>query len=171
MILERPEAARPPVMETNTVELSTVPWVISGKTPEAVRAQAAKLLSSIEQRPELRLVDAGMSLVTDRSTFEHRAVVLAADRADAARALSAIAANEADAAAATGCVGTGRHAVLFSGQGSQRLGMGRELYERFPVFAEALDVVVDHLDAVLPAEAGLREVMWGDDAELLNETG
>ncbi|MEU5307138.1 acyltransferase domain-containing protein, partial [Streptomyces noursei] len=171
VILERPEAARRPVMEKNTVEPSTVPWVLSGKTPEALRAQAAKLLSSIEERPELRLVDVGMSLVTGRSTFEHRAVVLAADRADAARALSAITADEADAAAATGRVGTGRHAVLFSGQGSQRLGMGRELYERFPVFAEALDIVIDHLDAALPAQAGLREVMWGDDVELLNETG
>ncbi|MBB6440244.1 type I polyketide synthase, partial [Streptomyces candidus] len=155
--------------EAPVVELGAVPWVLSGKTPEALRGQAARLLASIEERPELRPVDVGYSLATGRSKFEHRAVVLAGESADAVRALTALASGAGDASVVSGAVVGGRSAMLFSGQGSQRLGMGRELYGRFPVFAEALDSVLAVLDPLL--ERPLREVMWGEDADLLNETG
>ncbi|MFL4497623.1 beta-ketoacyl synthase N-terminal-like domain-containing protein, partial [Streptomyces sp. VTCC 41912] len=134
VILERPEGLRRPVQESPTADPTVVPWVLSAKSQDALRDQAAKLRLSIEDDMDLRLVDVGMALATGRSTFDHRAVVLAADRADAVRALTAIAAGEADPAAVTDHLRTGRCAVLFSGQGSQRLGMGRELYGRFPVF-------------------------------------
>ncbi|MFI1292702.1 SDR family NAD(P)-dependent oxidoreductase, partial [Streptomyces sp. NPDC020792] len=155
--------------EADVVEPAVVPWVLSGKTPEALRSQAAKLLASVEAHLDRPLVDVGSSLVTARSLFEHRAVVLATDVDTAARALAALAVGEPDPAAVSGPARTGRSAALFTGQGSQRLGMGRELYGRFPVFAEALDAVL----AVLEGELGgsLREVMWGEDAGLLNETG
>ncbi|MGW4049096.1 type I polyketide synthase, partial [Streptomyces sp. NPDC004721] len=155
--------------EADVVEPAVVPWVLSGKSPEALRSQAAKLLASVEAHLDRPLVDVGSSLVTARSLFEHRAVVLATDVDTAARALAALAVGEPDPAAVSGPARTGRSAALFSGQGSQRLGMGRELYGRFPVFAEALDAVL----AVLDGELGgsLREVMWGEDDSLLNETG
>ncbi|MGW0565640.1 SDR family NAD(P)-dependent oxidoreductase, partial [Streptomyces sp. NPDC003016] len=155
--------------EAPAVELGVVPWVLSGKTPEALRGQAAKLLASMEGRPELRPVDVGYSLATGRSKFDHRAVVPTGERAETMRALAALAVGEPDPLAVSGAVVGGRSAVLFSGQGSQRLGMGRELYGRFPVFAEALDSVLALLDGELGRP--LREVMWGGDAELLNETG
>ncbi|MFE3140806.1 SDR family NAD(P)-dependent oxidoreductase [Streptomyces scopuliridis] len=179
VILEQPEPEPQPVAEftaepavTAATAPAVVPWVLSGKTPEALAAQAARLLSYVEARPELRPVDVGYSLATGRSVFEHRAVVLASDSGGShgvVRALSALASGDADPSAVPGSVLGGRTAVLFSGQGSQRLGMGRELYERFPVFAEALDAVLTLLDGEL--ERPLRGVMWGGDAELLNDTG
>ncbi|MFE5741711.1 type I polyketide synthase, partial [Streptomyces celluloflavus] len=146
-----------------------VPWVLSGRSVEAVRGQAVRLLSHVEAWPELRSVDVGLSLATGRTSFAHRAVVAVGERADVVRALGALAAGEPDTMAVSGSVVGGKSAVLFSGQGSQRLGMGRELYERFPVFADALEMVLSELDPVL--DRPLREVMWGADAAALNETG
>ncbi|MFJ6185178.1 SDR family NAD(P)-dependent oxidoreductase, partial [Streptomyces sp. NPDC092295] len=155
--------------EVPGVEPGVVPWVLSGRTPQALADQARRLLSLVETGRGTRPVDIGFSLVTGRSVFEHRAVVLAGDPADTERALTALAAGDPDRAAVSGTVMAGKHAFLFSGQGSQRLGMGRELYGRFPVFAEALDSVLALLDAGLGRP--LREVMWGEDADLLNDTG
>ncbi|MEV0041781.1 type I polyketide synthase, partial [Streptomyces sp. NPDC050804] len=118
---------------TRPEEPGAVPWVLSGKTPEALRGQAARLLSYIQARPGLRPVDIGFSLATGRSRFEHGAVVTATEPTGTVRALAALAVGEPDPLALTGSVTGGRTAVLFSGQGSQRLGMGRELYGRFPV--------------------------------------
>ncbi len=112
--------------------------------------------------------DVALSLATQRTLFDHRAVVLGADLETALTSLRALAAGTPDAAVAEGAAGNGRTAFLFSGQGSQRLGMGRDLYERFPVFAEAFDAVCAELDEHL--DRPLREVVWGEDAELLNRT-
>ncbi|MGW5172703.1 type I polyketide synthase, partial [Streptomyces nodosus] len=170
VILEQPVAApAPETADADGAEPAVVPLVLSGKSPEALRDQAARLLDTVTERTALRPLDLGHSLATSRSAFDHRAVVLATGREDALRALTALADDEANSAAVTGRTRSGRRAALFSGQGSQRLGMGRELYGRFPVFAEALDAVLAVLDGEL--EGSLREVMWGEDAGLLNETG
>ncbi|MFF5604609.1 type I polyketide synthase, partial [Streptomyces noursei] len=154
-----------------SVNLTVVPWPLSGKSPQALRDQAARLLAHVQRHPDLAPADIALSLATQRSRFTHRAVVLSADHDEATRALAALAADEPNPSTLTGTPHPGRRAVLFSGQGSQRLGMGRELYGRFPVFAEVLDAVLGCLDAELSSEMGLREVMWGDDADRLNETG
>ncbi|WP_201790506.1 type I polyketide synthase, partial [Mycobacterium avium] len=57
---------------------------------------------------------------------------------------------------------------VFPGQGSQTLGMGRQLHAGYPVFAEAFDAVVAELDRHLLRP--LRDVIWGDDENVLNST-
>ncbi|MFF4355201.1 type I polyketide synthase, partial [Streptomyces sp. NPDC001530] len=117
-----------------------LPLPVSGKTAEAVRAQASRLLSHLEANPDQSVLDTGFSLATTRAALESRAVVVAADRTELVRALRGLA--DDSASVPTGAVHPdGLTAFLFTGQGAQRLGMGRELYAVFPVFAEAFDAV------------------------------
>ncbi|ETB29733.1 polyketide synthase, partial [Mycobacterium avium subsp. hominissuis 10-4249] len=62
----------------------------------------------------------------------------------------------------------GKTVFVFPGQGSQWLGMGRQLHAGYPVFAEAFDAVVAELDRHLLRP--LRDVIWGDDENVLNST-
>ncbi|WP_413104902.1 type I polyketide synthase [Streptomyces sp. Inha503] len=148
-------------------------WALSGRSPEALRAQAERLRSRLMERTELGALDVGYSLVATRSVLEHRAVVTGSDRAELLRGLEAVAAGETAPGVVRSAARTsGSTAFLFSGQGAQRLGMGRELYEAFPVFARALDEVCAHLDVVL--DRPLKDVMFAAegsvDAELLDQT-
>ena len=139
---------------------------VSAAAPEALRAQARQLHAYVAARPELTTAGLARSLGTTRSVFAHRAAVLAGDRDDLLGALAALADGRTSpqVVQAAAAARRGKLAVLFSGQGTQRLGMGRELYTRFPAFAEAFDAVTAHLDADL--ERPLRDVMF-DDAERL----
>ncbi|MFJ8649736.1 type I polyketide synthase [Streptomyces sp. NPDC093546] len=138
-----------------------VPWVLSGASPEGLRAQAARLrAAAAAEKP----ADVGLSLVTRRAALEHRAVVLGTGSEELLRELDALAAGRGNAP--SGVAASGRTGFLFSGQGAQRVGMGRELYEAFPVFAGAFDAVCTRVDLERP----LRDVVFGEDAELLART-
>nr|WP_086860700.1 type I polyketide synthase [Streptomyces milbemycinicus] len=151
---------------------AVVPWVVSGRGVGALRGQAGRLLSHVEGRAEVSLVDVGWSLVAGRSAFEYRAVVVG-DRGGLLAGLGALVRGESASGVVVGQgVGSGRLAVLFSGQGSQRVGMGRELYGQYPVFAEVFDEVCGLLDRELAGhvERSVRDVIFGDDAVLLGQT-
>ncbi|WP_162600236.1 type I polyketide synthase [Streptomyces sp. CS131] len=138
-----------------------VPWVLSGASPEGLRAQAARLRATAAAEEP---ADVGLSLATRRAALEHRAVVLGTGREELLHALDALAAGRGNAPG--GVAAPGRTGFLFSGQGSQRPGMGRELYEAFPVFADAFDAVCARVDVGRP----LRGVVFGEDAGLLERT-
>ncbi|MGW4081352.1 type I polyketide synthase, partial [Streptomyces asiaticus] len=158
VVLEQaPEVVEP---EAEGVVLPVVPWVVSGAGEAAVRAQVERLREFVEGDPGLDLVDVGWSLATARAGLSHRAVVVGVDREGLLGAL--------EGAPVVGVPVGGGLGVLFAGQGSQRLGMGRGLYEAYPVFAVAWDEVCAQLDQHLDRSVG--EVVWGDDAGLIGET-
>ncbi|HEX9354275.1 MAG TPA: type I polyketide synthase, partial [Streptosporangiaceae bacterium] len=165
VVLEQAPVAAAP--DGPGAQLGVVPWLLSGKTGAALRAQATRLMPQAADQA-VNMADVGLSLATTRASLSHRAVVLAADRDSAVRGLSALASGEPTAGVVEGVARPGRTAFLFSGQGAQRPGMGRELYDRFGVFADALDAVCSELDGRL--DRPLRAVMWGEDRGLLDQT-
>ncbi|MEU8775883.1 SDR family NAD(P)-dependent oxidoreductase [Streptomyces sp. NPDC048606] len=163
VVIEQPAARPEPAREAGE-PLPVVPWLLSGKTPEAVTAQAERLLetaSGAEPR------DIGLSLATARSLFEHRAVVVGADREALLAGLRALAAGASAPNAVRDARTSGKSAFLFTGQGAQRVGMGEELYAAFPVYAAAFDAVAAELDRHL--ERPIREVIASGEG--LDETG
>ena len=124
-----------------------VSWVLSGRSRAAVRAQATRLLSSLDKQAGWSPADVGLALATTRSVFDHHAVVTAAERADFVRGLEDLVHDRPSAVVTEGSVqAAGRLAFSFAGQGTQRPGMGRELYDRFPVFARTVDEIAAHLE-------------------------
>ncbi|MEU8206873.1 type I polyketide synthase [Streptosporangium sp. NPDC049046] len=171
IIEQEPEVPQAePGVRDRTPVAGPVPWVVSARSDEALREQARRLAAQVSAHRELDPVDMGFSLVTTRSAFEHRAVVLAGDRDGVLAGLRAVAEDLPGAGVVRGVAGAEpRLAVLFTGQGSQRAGMGRELYERFPVFAEALDEVFAELEPLL--EEFDRKPAWGADSEAAERAG
>ncbi|MEU2822719.1 type I polyketide synthase [Streptomyces bacillaris] len=113
-----------------------VPWILSARTPDALRAQAAALHERVVAEPGLRAVDVGHSLAVGRSRFAERAVVVGADRDELLAGVAALSRG----AGAAGLVSgggrpPGRSVLVFPGHGSQWVGMAAELLGESEVFA------------------------------------
>ncbi|MEU6789992.1 SDR family NAD(P)-dependent oxidoreductase, partial [Nonomuraea angiospora] len=137
------EQAPEPQLDTHgdaPVVSGVVPWVLSGRGEEALRAQASRLAEYVGARPGVAVEGVGLSLVRGRAAFEDRAVVVGADREELLGGLRALAAGESDPGVVFGTASGRRDAVLvFPGQGAQWAGMGVELAQASPVFAARLE--------------------------------
>ncbi|NUS66020.1 MAG: SDR family NAD(P)-dependent oxidoreductase, partial [Saccharothrix sp.] len=144
-------------VEAERVTPDVVPWVLSAHDDTALRAQAEALHAHLAEHPDLRPADVGLTLAR-RPLLDRRAVVFG--RAE----LLDLTSGEGS--------GRGKTAFLFTGQGSQRVGMGRELYAESSVFRQALDEICARLDPVL--DRPLRTVLFAEpdsaDSALLDQT-
>ncbi|MEV6121569.1 SDR family NAD(P)-dependent oxidoreductase [Streptomyces sp. NPDC052077] len=165
---EAPEEAESPEAGGPTpVEPSAVPVIVSGRTPEALAAQARRLHAHLLARPALRPLDVAYSAVASRAQLDHRASVVATCRDTLLAGLGA----HADGLPG-GAPLAGRTAFLFSGQGAQRPGMGTGLAAAHPEFARRLDEVCARLDRHLdrPLRALLSAPEGSPEAALLDRT-
>ncbi|NLU78443.1 type I polyketide synthase, partial [Micromonospora sp. HNM0581] len=128
-----------------------VPWVVSGRSELALRAQAGRLRDFVVGLPDVDVADVGFSLLSTRSLFEHRAVVLGRDRTELLAGLDSLA-DGAETTAVVRGVATESADVtfMFPGQGAPWSGVARQWYETYPDFAQSLDDVCAHFDAHLP---------------------
>ncbi|MFJ8795351.1 type I polyketide synthase, partial [Streptomyces sp. NPDC102462] len=156
-----------PGEENRGASAGTLAWLVSGGTARALRAQAESLAGHVAAQHGQDPLDIGFSLATTRAALTHRAVVIGSDASELSEGLAALAANRPAPNVVSAAVREGGTAFLFTGQGAQRVAMGRELYAKFPVFAESFDAVCAELDPHLGR--GLRQTVW-TDADLLGRT-
>ncbi|MFD9240246.1 type I polyketide synthase, partial [[Kitasatospora] papulosa] len=163
------EAAPAPETDATTegpLDHAPTPWLLSGRTPQALTAQTERLRGFLAARPGLAPATVARTLLS-RAPLEHRAVVSGAGHRELLTGLHALATGEPARDVVRDQAAPGGLALLFTGQGAQRAGMGRELYEAYPVFADAFDAVCARVDLDRP----LREVVFGEDGEALDRTG
>ncbi|MFE4964188.1 type I polyketide synthase, partial [Streptomyces sp. NPDC056660] len=146
-----PEPDAGPTSDERPVE----PLVLSARSAAALREQAARTGRLIEREGG---VPAGLAhaLATTRTAFEHRAAITGDVRAG----LAALVGGRAAPGVVTGRAGEGALALLFPGQGSQRLGMGRRAHEESPVWRAAFDEAAESLAPHLPRR--IEDVVWAE---------
>ncbi|MFI5783804.1 SDR family NAD(P)-dependent oxidoreductase [Nocardia sp. NPDC051570] len=167
VVLEGVRAIDPP----SAPAAPAMPWLLSGHSAAALRAQARKLHaalvdSSLPVSPVGEPQPIAHALATTRAALPWRAGVSGSDIAELLQGLRALADGTPHKSVTLGRAGGGKAAFLFAGQGSQRTGMGIELAQSNSVFAAALEEVCASVDGML--EVPLRTVL--SSAKLLDRT-
>ena len=146
--------------------------VVSARSAEALDACVSRLGDHVKAHPQQTLRDIAYSLAATRSHHEHRLALTVGTRAELLSGLEALSGGKLP----VGCLreevrAAGKLAWLFTGQGSQHVGMGRGLWQEWPAFREAFDAACAALDPHLGGS--LREVIWAapSQAKTLDETG
>jgi acyl transferase domain-containing protein/acyl carrier protein len=193
VILEEPprpaaeQLAPQPAGDPDGQALGAVPWLVSGRSEAALRAQAERLHTHLCEHPELEPLGVACALATARAQHEWRAAVVAGERERLLAGLSALSLGEPAGGLWEGRASGGRTAFMLTGQGAQRAGMGAELHAALPLFREAFDEVCAELDrsrealavgaqapSVLGPGRSLREVVFAaedsPEAALLHHT-
>jgi acyl transferase domain-containing protein len=152
------------------------PWqllLLSARTETALAAQTANLAAHLEAHPQDDLADVAYTLQVGRKLHEHRRAVVCRDASHARQALGELAPEWVSTAFAPG-----RErgvAFLFSGQGSQYVGMGKGLYATEAAFREQVDLCCERLQQHLGLESGLdlRDLLFAseDDAAAGEQLG
>ncbi|MET9432578.1 SDR family NAD(P)-dependent oxidoreductase [Streptomyces sp. NPDC006551] len=164
---EAQEASAAPAAPASVTPPPVLPYVLSARSPQALRAQAERVGGLLAERPDVDLLGLSHSLATTRSALRHRAVALASGRDELLESLAALA--DEGPGTILGTKDEGKLAFMFTGGGAQRIGMARELAETFPVFAAAFDEVCTALDEHLPRP--LRSVIEsGDELDQIDYT-
>ncbi|MCX5612934.1 acyltransferase domain-containing protein [Streptomyces sp. NBC_00047] len=163
VIVEEPPAAAPAPGAAAAAD-GALPVVVSGRDEAALREQAGRWADWLSARTEVPPADVAITAARHRSHFESRASVVAADSAGLVEALRSLAEGGSHDAVVTGTARErGKVVFVYPGQGSQWVGMGRELLASSAVFAEA----VDACDAALRSHTGwsVREVLAGEEGD------
>jgi len=159
VILEEPDPGD--AVEPADIVAGPSAWVLSAQSAASLDQQVRRLHDRVAADEDIRPVDVAHTLATARARFDHRAVIVGQGRDQMVATLAGYLAGRPDASVPAGQArGRARAAFLFTGQGGQRAGMGRELYQAHPVFAAALDEVCAALDEHL--DRPLRDVMWAE---------
>lgn len=139
--------------------------VLSAKTELALETATANLANHLKQHPHLNLADVAHTLGVGRRAFEHRRMVVCQDINDAVKVLSSL---DSQRVFTQYQQPVNRPIVfMFSGQGTQYVNMGKELYESEPTFT----VVVDRCCELLKPYLGLdlRHILYPNDAAQVTE--
>ncbi|MCL9796115.1 type I polyketide synthase, partial [Frankia sp. AgKG'84/4] len=174
LILEQaPAAPRADEPQEGPRDISgPVALTLSARSGRSLAGQATRLAGILRDDAAPALADVACALLT-RGRLDERAVVVAATTAEAVAGLAGLGAGEPGANVAVDSGGRAPKVVfVFPGQGSQRVGMGRELYERFPVYRKAFDEVCALLDERLAGAVAhpVREAVFESPGAALDQT-